>query len=144
MERSIKIISKKQKSVFISSFLFGCSKTPITDFLSLIDFIIDNKLFIKQTFEENKQDEYINYRDELIRLLQIEGAINIRKYMERTESPSDEECKLYYKVLKDRYSLTRDIVKELPSPAKSDISSGCSYFWNSFTIFWPKDKKYGI
>ena len=127
MEKSIKIIGKKQKNVFISSLLFGCRKSPISDFLSLIDFIIENKSLLKELsvqYANNEKEEYINYRRLLIRLLRNAGAYNIEKYMFRPESPSELECKIFYNILKDRSDLTREIVNELPSPAKGVIQ-GC-------------------
>lgn len=119
LEKSIKILSKKKQKVFISSLLFGCEKSQTTDFLLLIDFIIDNISLLKEYINENNRD----YRKDLIKLLERAGAYNISKYMYRNESPSNMECKFFYKVLHDKPYMVKEIVNELPSAAKSSIKS---------------------
>ena len=121
--KSIKILSKKNQKVLASSLLFGCQRSPITDFLLLIDFIIDNIQFIKQFLKEDLQDRNTNFRELLIKLLKNAGAIKISNYMYERESPSDEECKFFYKILKDKPDLVKKIVEDLPSAAKSTVSS---------------------
>ena len=102
LEKSIKILSKKNQNVIISSLLFGCQKSQTTDFLSLIDFIIENITLFKEIFIDNDKD----YKKLLIQLLKEAGAYNISKYMYREESPTNIECKLFYKVLNDKPHLT--------------------------------------
>ena len=121
--KSIKILSRKKQQVLASSLLFGCIRSPITDFLLLIDFIIDNIQFIKQFLQEDLQDRNTNFRELLIKLLENAGANKISNYMYERESPSDEECKFFYKILKDKPNLVEKIIEDLPSAAKSSISS---------------------
>ena len=114
MEKTVSILSKKNKNVLFSSMLFGCQKSPVTDFLLLIDFIILNIPFFKQL----QIDEEIDYKYLLTELLLDAGAKNIRKYMYRDESPNDKECTLFYKILKDKPYMVQEIIKDLPSAAK--------------------------
>lgn len=131
LEKSIKILSKKNQNVIISSLLFGCQKAQTTDFLSLIDFIIENISLFKEIFRDNDKD----YKKLLIRLLKNAGAYNIDKYMYRSESPTDMECKMFYKVLNNKPNLVDEIVKELPSAAKDIITSGAITFGTHLPFF---------
>lgn len=132
LEKSIKILSKKNQNVIISSLLFGCTKSQTTDFLSLIDFIIDNISLIKEYFTEKDKD----YRVLLTQLLKSAGAHNISNYMYKEGSPTDIECKLFYKALKNNPKLVGKIVSGLPPQAKDDyFSSGLINVGGKIPIF---------
>ena len=131
LEKSIKILSKKNQKAFISSLLFGCTKSQTTDFLSLIDFIIDNISIFKEMIIDNNKD----YKILLIELLKRAGAKNIKEYMYRDESPTNIECKYFYKVLKDKPNLVKEIVYELPSAAKDEFTSGMISFGTNLPFF---------
>ena len=130
MEKTVSILSKKNKNVLFSSMLFGCQKSPVTDFL-LFDFIILNIPFFKQL----QIDEEIDYKYLLTELLLDAGAKNIRKYMYRDESPNDKECRLFYKILKDKPYMVQEIIKDLPSAAKKKSISKLVDIGKSFPFF---------
>ena len=70
----------------------------------------------------------IDYRKALIKLLEDSGATHISKYMIRTESPSDVDCTLFYKILKKRPDLVKETVNELPNSAKNKLYYATSAF----------------
>ena len=104
-----KLSSKNKNNVIVSGILFGTRRGEIADLVSITE--LASKDFNFPLINNSKE--------KLIRLLEKNGATNIKNFMYKEgRSPSEKECNFFYNILINDSYFCKQVVNSLPYQCK--------------------------